>query len=263
MRKLYSSIGGRGATRCTIMIACAIWLLAIACAIPGALFSYIRIFKQGNHTLFEICYPYPEELGSVYPRGLVMAKFLIYYAIPLTVIGCFYILMARHLVLSTKNMPGELQGQARQVRARKKVAKTVLAFVLVFAVCFLPQHVFLLWFYNNPNSDRDYNEFWHVFKIVGYCLSFINSCINPIALYCVSGTFRKHFDRYLVWWKRRDLSDSRYACRRQWDSTTLAPLHHSTTTRRVDGAHECTVLTTFINGTTATNQQQYQSQPQI
>lgn len=195
MRKLYSSIGGRGATRCTIMIACAIWLLAIACAIPGALFSYIRIFKQGNHTLFEICYPYPEELGSVYPRGLVMAKFLIYYAIPLTVIGCFYILMARHLVLSTKNMPGELQGQARQVRARKKVAKTVLAFVLVFAVCFLPQHVFLLWFYNNPNSDRDYNEFWHVFKIVGYCLSFINSCINPIALYCVSGTFRKHFDR--------------------------------------------------------------------
>lgn len=88
----------------------------------------------------------------------------------------------------------------RQVHARKKVAKTVLAFVLVFAICFLPQHVFMLWFYNYPKSTDEYNTFWHVLRIVGFCLSFINSCINPIALYLVSGTFRKHFDKHLFWW---------------------------------------------------------------
>lgn len=88
----------------------------------------------------------------------------------------------------------------RQVRARKKVAKTVLAFVLVFAVCFLPNHIFMLWFYNNPNSAEEYNIFWHVLRIVGFCLCYSNSCINPIALYLVSGTFRKHFDRQLFWW---------------------------------------------------------------
>lgn len=27
--------------------------------------------------------------------------------------------------------------------------------------------------------------------------SFLNSCVNPIALYCVSGVFRQHFHRYL------------------------------------------------------------------
>ncbi|XP_024081102.1 neuropeptide CCHamide-1 receptor isoform X2 [Cimex lectularius] len=195
MRKLYSSIGGRGATGCTILIASAIWLLAIACAMPAAITSYIRVFKRGNTTLFEACYPFPEEWSPTYPTSMVIAKFLVYYAIPLTVIGCFYILMARHLILSTKNMPGELQGQARQIKARKKVAKTVLAFVLVFAVCFAPVHVFMLWFYLHPTAQKDYNEFWHYFRIIGFCLSFINSCINPIALYCVSGTFRKHFDR--------------------------------------------------------------------
>ncbi|KAK9507060.1 hypothetical protein O3M35_008884 [Rhynocoris fuscipes] len=258
MRKLYSSIGGRGATGCTIMIASAIWLLAIACATPAAVFSYIRVFSIGSEQ-FEVCYPYPEEWGDTYARSMVMVKFLVYYAIPLTIIGCFYILMARHLVLSTRNMPGELQGQARQVRARKKVAKTVLAFVLVFAICFLPHHICMLWFYYYPYAQQEYNKFWHVFRIVGFCLSFINSCVNPIALYCVSGTFRKHFDRYLLWCKRRDNGngDGRYAGRK-WDSTTLAPLHHSTTTRRIDGVHECTVLTTFINGTSA-----QQQQPQI
>ncbi|KYQ52559.1 hypothetical protein ALC60_08274, partial [Trachymyrmex zeteki] len=56
--------------------------------------------------------------------------------------------------------------------------------VIVFAVCFLPQHVFMLWFYFNPTSQTDYNSFWHYFRILGFCLASINSCINPIALYC-------------------------------------------------------------------------------
>ena len=82
----------------------------------------------------------------------MLAKFLVYYAIPLTIIGFFYILMARHLILSTRNMPGEIQGQARQITARKKVAKTVLDFVVIFAVCVFPQHVFMLWFYSHSTA---------------------------------------------------------------------------------------------------------------
>jgi len=88
--------------------------------------------------------------------------------------------------------------QVKQVQARKKVAKMVMAFVIVFAVCFFPQHVFMLWFYIHPTAQKDYNAFWHYFRILGFCLAFTNSCINPIALYCVSGTFRKYFDRYAV-----------------------------------------------------------------
>lgn len=76
------------------------------------------------------------------------------------------------------------------------MAKMVMAFVIVFAVCFFPQHVFMLWFYIHPTAQQDYNDFWHYFRILGFCLAFTNSCINPIALYCVSSTFRKYFDRY-------------------------------------------------------------------
>jgi hypothetical protein len=72
-----------------------------------------------------------------------------------------------------------------------QVAKMVLSFVVIFALCFFPSHVFLLWFYFDPNSEENFNAFWNFVRIIGFCLGFINSCINPITLYCLSGTFRK------------------------------------------------------------------------
>lgn len=35
------------------------------------------------------------------------------------------------------------------------------------------------------------------FLPLSLCYSFLNSCVNPVALYCVSGVFRQHFHRYL------------------------------------------------------------------
>ncbi|XP_070160044.1 neuropeptide CCHamide-1 receptor-like isoform X2 [Polyergus mexicanus] len=193
MRKLHVTGSGRRATRFTVVVAVLIWVLAIVCAIP-ATFSYIKVFKVNRNA----CYPFPEEFGPNYPKVLAICRFFIYYVIPLSIIAVFYMLMARHLMRSTRNIIGEMQGQVKQVQARKKVAKMVMAFVIVFAVCFLPQHVFKLWFYIHPTAQMDYNAFWHYFRILGFCLAFTNSCINPIALYCVSGTFRKYFDRYLL-----------------------------------------------------------------
>uniref|UniRef100_A0A1A9WR03 G-protein coupled receptors family 1 profile domain-containing protein n=1 Tax=Glossina brevipalpis TaxID=37001 RepID=A0A1A9WR03_9MUSC len=46
--------------------------------------------------------------------------------------------------------------------------------------------------------------------------SFLNSCINPVTLYCISGTFRAHFNRYL--------------CCRCTEHQLLHTRQHSTTT---------------------------------
>ncbi|XP_011878935.1 PREDICTED: gastrin-releasing peptide receptor [Vollenhovia emeryi] len=197
MRKLHVTGSGRRATRFTAIVAVLIWVLAIICAIP-ATFSYIRVFRVNPNISFCVCYPFPEEFGPNYPKVILICRFFIYYLIPLSIIAVFYMLMARHLMRSTRNILGEMQGQVKQIQARKKVAKMVMAFVIVFAVCFFPQHVFMLWFYIHPTAQKDYNAFWHYFRILGFCLAFTNSCINPIALYCVSGTFRKYFDRYLL-----------------------------------------------------------------
>ncbi|PSN48337.1 Neuropeptide CCHamide-1 receptor [Blattella germanica] len=282
MRKLHTGGGGRRATRFTIIAAAGIWILAILCALPAAIASYIRVFEI-NDIKINVCYPFKVEWGEVYAESMVIGKFIVYYAIPLVIISFFYLLMARHLILSTRNMPGEMQGQARQVRARKKVAKMVLAFVIIFAVCFFPQHVFMIWFYSDQMAAQEsYNGFWHTFRIIGFCLSFINSCINPIALYCVSGTFRKHFNRYLLCVcckgnsatgrsrsgagstscrnsiaSRRHLgtmtSSRRYAAcsKSTWDSTTMAQYHNSTIRKHAPLTSQPTeeiTITTFMNG---------------
>jgi hypothetical protein len=62
-------------------------------------------------------------MGKIYGQIMVMVKFLADYAIPLIIITINNNNMAHHLVLSTRNMPGEMQGQSTQIRARKKLQK--------------------------------------------------------------------------------------------------------------------------------------------
>ncbi|XP_017477288.1 PREDICTED: neuropeptide CCHamide-1 receptor-like isoform X1 [Rhagoletis zephyria] len=196
LRKFHAHGGGKRATRMTIAIAVSIWLLAILCAVPALIGTNVKRIEINSNKSFAVCYPYPQEWGVRYAKAMVMMRFLIYYAIPLFIIGAFYVLIARHLMYAA-SVPGEMQGAMRQVRARRKVAWTVLAFVVIFGICFMPYHFFMLWFYYWPTAQDDYNSFWHVLRIVGFCLSFANSCANPVALYFVSGAFRKHFNRYL------------------------------------------------------------------
>lgn len=56
----------------------------------------------------------------------------------------------------------------------------------------------MLWYHFNPKANEEYNSFWHVWRIIGFILSFLNSCLNPIVLCCISGVFRSHFRRYIL-----------------------------------------------------------------
>ncbi|XP_062556110.1 neuropeptide CCHamide-2 receptor-like isoform X3 [Armigeres subalbatus] len=184
----------------TVIVAVLIWLLAIAFAIPSAAISDVVVVEIPNKTI-EYCSPFGQRTNDsvAYSKYKTVVNSVIYYFLPLAIIGILYILMAYRLHVSARDMPGENAGpQSRsQARARRHVARMVITFVVVFIICFLPHHVFQLWFHLNPNSEYDYDDFWHILRITGFCLSFLNSCLNPVALYCVSGVFRQHFHRYL------------------------------------------------------------------
>jgi hypothetical protein len=75
----------------------------------------LQSMEVTNNITIHICYPFPEEFGENYPKIIVMFRFLCYYAIPLFIIGVFYVLIAKHLFYSAHNMPGEIQGAQRQV----------------------------------------------------------------------------------------------------------------------------------------------------
>ncbi|KAH8373083.1 hypothetical protein KR009_011635 [Drosophila setifemur] len=202
----------------TVFTAVMIWILAIILGMPSFLVSDIKsypvITSSGNISI-EVCSPFRDP---EYAKYMVAAKASIYYLLPLSIIGALYIMIANRLHISAREMPGEQQSmQSRtQARARRHVARMVVAFVvgkssltslysisnylrniLVFFICFFPYHVFELWYHFYPTAEEDFDDFWNVLRIVGFCTSFLNSCVNPVALYCVSGVFRQHFNRYL------------------------------------------------------------------
>ena len=193
-------------TMITIVTVIAIWILAVVLAIPDAVTSrleYRPTVPGDNNTtnLIAICMLYPLDFPEWYTKGHSMFRFFVFFLIPLIIIGLFYVLMAQILILSSRELPCETtknsamnQQQKRQIEARIKVAKVVLSFVLIFIICWLPRHIFILWYNYSP---EEYNMFWHVFKITSFCLTYIYSCVNPYALYFLSSQFRKYYNRYL------------------------------------------------------------------
>lgn len=179
-----------------------VWALAIIIAIPGGYSSHVMEYRTSNTTFIHVCYPYPLEWIDWYPKIMVMTKFVLLYVVPLIFISISYALLARHLLLTKKRAketgvptPANYKNQ---LKSRAKVAKLVLVFVAIFILSFLPNHVFMLWFYfTYPESMKNYNGFWHFLKIAGYVLSFANSCTNPFVLYLSSGRFRAYYRQYL------------------------------------------------------------------
>lgn len=185
--------------RRTIVIAVGIWIVAIVLAVPDMVSPRLAIIFE-NATVGEeeyYCQIFPDEWPEWYARYSTVVKFVLFFALPLLIITRYYLSMAHMLILSGKAIPCEAQGkkiQQKQVEARKKVAKVVLSFVVIFGICWLPRHIYLMWYHYD---DEMYTLFWHIFKIFGFCMSFLNSCVNPIALYFLSNQFHKYYNRYL------------------------------------------------------------------
>ncbi|XP_040855866.1 bombesin receptor subtype-3 [Ochotona curzoniae] len=172
-----------------------IWVVSMIFALPEAIFSNVYTLRDPNKNVtFESCTPYPvserllQEIHS-------LLYFLVFYIIPLSIISVYYSLIARTLYKSTLNIPTEEQRHARkQIESRKRIARTVLVLVALFALCWLPNHV--LYLYHSFSYDNSAGVHFIV-TLFARILAFSNSCVNPFALYWLSKTFQQHFKAQL------------------------------------------------------------------
>lgn len=82
------------------------------------------------------------------------------------------------------------------MESRKRLAKTVLVFVGLFAICWLPSHVIYLYrSYHYAEVDTSMTHF--VTSVAARILAFTNSCVNPFALYLLSKSFQKQFNKHI------------------------------------------------------------------
>lgn len=80
------------------------------------------------------------------------------------------------------------------METRKRLAKIVLVFVGLFALCWFPNHV--LYMYRSFHYHQMDLSLAHlVVTLLARVLSFSSSCVNPFALYLLSESFRRHFNR--------------------------------------------------------------------
>ncbi|NXE37567.1 BRS4 protein, partial [Ptilorrhoa leucosticta] len=173
-----------------------VWIVSMIFAIPEAVFSDLYSFSNlEKNVTFEACAPYPVS-EKILQEAHSLICFLVFYIVPLAVISVYYFLIARTLYKSTSNMPAEEHGHARkQIESRKRVAKTVLVLVALFAFCWLPNHILYLYRSFTYHTSVDASTFHLIATIFSRALAFSNSCVNPFALYWLSKSFRQHFKK--------------------------------------------------------------------
>ncbi|KAE8297476.1 Gastrin-releasing peptide receptor [Larimichthys crocea] len=218
-------------TTSIVLRAALIWVFSLVLAIPEAVFSDLHSFNiTSTNESFVTCAPYPHA-GELHPKIHSMASFLIFYVIPLLVISMYYTFIARSLMRSASNLPVE-----GNVESRKRLAKTVLVFVGLFAVCWLPSHVIYLYrSYHYSQVDTSLVHF--VCSVVARILAFTNSCLNPFALYLLSKTFQKQFNQQLC-----------CCCRMIFKRSSQSPTHFNTRLTSVRSTHHSMASLSMING---------------
>ncbi|XP_037837380.1 neuromedin-B receptor [Kryptolebias marmoratus] len=182
----------------TCLKAVSIWLLSVLLAVPEAIFSQV-VPMQGHrdtNVTFMNCVPYPMS-NQMHPKIHSVMIFLVYFLVPLIIISVYYYHIARTLIRSAHDMPGEVSDHTkRQMETRKRLAKIVLVFVGLFALCWFPNHV--LYMYRSFHYHQMDLSLAHlVITLLARVLSFSSSCVNPFALYLLSESFRRHFNSQL------------------------------------------------------------------
>jgi hypothetical protein len=185
--------------RVTTATICGVWFLASLFALPSAL------SKTHRH---QEC-----ARSGTYYNKVVWFELLAFCILPLCVIVFFYVMTARHLVKSA--IPISEGIQHPQAKRRKNTAKIVLGLCIVFVISYVPYHI--TWAYlilqDEYARELEYRqsitayvyETDEIESVYTYHISkwllVINSCLNPVALFCTSLAFRRPFKRCLMCFK--------------------------------------------------------------
>ncbi|XP_051818467.1 galanin receptor type 3 [Antechinus flavipes] len=156
-----------------------IWLLALL--FSGPYFSYYWTVQYGRLVL---CVPGWEDESR---RALDLVTFAVGYLLPVTVVSLAY---ARTLCFLWAAVgPRSAASRARR-RAKGRAGRAMLAVAALFGLCWLPHHVVILsfWFGHFP-----FNWATYACRLASHCLSYANSCLNPLVYALASKHFRKRF----------------------------------------------------------------------
>ncbi|XP_048507058.1 tachykinin-like peptides receptor 99D isoform X2 [Athalia rosae] len=231
--------------RATLCIAVAIWMVGAVLSLPMLLFytTFTQNFVNGEVRV--ICYsdwPNRTDDGLSYGEYLYNVIFMILtYFLPIGSMTFTYARVGLEL-WGSQSIGEATQRQLDNIRSKRRVVKMMIVVVVIFAVCWLPFHVYFIVTSSLPEiTNEPYIQ--EVFLAI-YWLAMSNSMYNPI-IYCwMNSRFRRGFAQFFSWcpWvrvapepslSRSEAVTSRYSCtgspegnaRISRNGTVRIPLH--------------------------------------
>jgi hypothetical protein len=179
--------------RVTVATICGVWIVAAVFAVPSALSKYQceRFVGEGRFTFYQ---------------HVVVFELLVSCVFPLCVIAFTYIMTACHLAQSSRSISEGAQNP--QLKTRKNAAKIVVGLTVVFLISYVPYHFFWTYIICTEDLPDIYDRITDILLDSNYKLRYmylfstgfllINSCLNPVSLFCTSSPFRQQLKRYLT-----------------------------------------------------------------
>ncbi|XP_070566047.1 G-protein coupled receptor 54-like [Ptychodera flava] len=171
-----------------LMVSLGIWIASLLMCIPVAQYRQERYMDwYGTRPFCIEAWPSPtwELVWYVY-------MFVAAYLVPLLIISVCIGLILR-LVWKSSTMFQTTQSKSQRARQRKKIRKTrmVCVVILIFSMCWLPVHIVNI--IVRVGSREHVDLVTYGFQLFSNCLSYANSCVNPIIYAFMSENFRRRF----------------------------------------------------------------------
>ena len=203
-----------------------IWMVMLAVNIPILISCKMYTYDYHGETR-SVCLIDPSPTFE--KAKLYYASFFAFaYLIPLVIICVLAGGIVRRLL-----MKNETDHEHIKMRRKKDATKTTIFVVLLFAISWLPINIILM--INYFGKEEWFTKVFVVFQVLANCLSYGNSCINPILYNFLSKDFRRHFHRTLFCRNRSHNAD--YYATRTFSAGSMPARDGTTVSFRISFKH--------------------------
>ncbi|XP_054716391.1 tachykinin-like peptides receptor 99D [Uloborus diversus] len=194
----------------TLNICACIWLFGSILSLPNLLYSstMVEVYLNGENRM--VCFMvWPDgpsnESNQEYIYNVVIL--IVTYVLPITFMIFTYFKIGKEL-WGSQSIGECTQKQIESINSKRKIVKMMIAVVVIFAVCWLPYHVYFLVAHHLPYiTSQPYVQ--HIYLSI-YWLAMSNACYNPF-IYCwMNSRFRQGFKNVF--------------CCCKWKEEKIAPL---------------------------------------
>ncbi|XP_045120407.1 tachykinin-like peptides receptor 99D isoform X1 [Portunus trituberculatus] len=185
--------------KATILIVVWIWVSSVCLSLPNLIyFTTATLSYAGGERI--VCYAaWPDgdqgESQSEYVHTVVLM--VLTYILPLTCMGFTYVRIGLTL-WGSRSIGEQTPRQVESIKSKRKVVKMMIVVVTIFAVCWLPYHMYFI--LSNLMPEIAHYEFIQETYLAIYWLAMSNSMYNPM-IYCwLNNRFRNGFKKVFSGW---------------------------------------------------------------